>query len=71
MKLFYEHVHSLGCINKTQAQLLGVHWPLVKGWKRDLIGREIDDFSWRQVEAVRGLNPSKRKAVLQGQLPNT
>jgi len=54
--------------NKTQLQLLGVSWPPVKGWLRNLEGTYLDDAKWHQVMALSGVKPTtKRKEILGGQ----
>jgi hypothetical protein len=37
---------------KKQLELLGVDWPPIAGWKREISGREIDDAIAEQFEAI-------------------
>lgn len=37
-----------GGYSARQLEVLGVSWPPVKGWKRDVIGKQIDAASYRR-----------------------
>lgn len=43
-----------GGYNKRQLELLGIVWPPKRGWKRDLLGLEIDDDKARAFEMASG-----------------
>lgn len=68
MKLTHSMLHKAASNyvgwNKTQAQLLGLKWPLEKGWLSSLIGKQIPDETWEKVLAVRGLKPKERRKLL-------
>lgn len=64
IKLTHKLSLECGCLNKTQAELLKVPWPLVQGWRDTLIGREISEDVWNKVLSLRGLKPKERKKLL-------
>ena len=37
-----------GGINKKQAEILGVGWPLYKGWKQDIINKQIEKEKYKK-----------------------
>lgn len=40
--------------NRKQLELLGVAWPPVKGWKRKLIGTDMDDAKFAELMKLSG-----------------
>ncbi len=45
--------------------LLQVDWPLVSGWKRDLVGREIPMKNWQTLTTYRSCGHKGHQATLE------
>lgn len=41
-----------GGYTKAQLELVGVEWPPAKGWKKEVLGREIDGAIASEFEAI-------------------
>lgn len=41
-----------GGYTKRQLGLLGVEWPPINGWKRDIVGQEIEEAVAAEFEAI-------------------
>ncbi len=50
--------------NYHQLKLLGVPWPPKKGWISKLVGKEITDEVWEQVQNLSGIPKSQRRALV-------
>lgn len=44
---------SNGGWSRAQVELLGVEWPLVSGWKKALIGKEVPDNAYQRFVAFK------------------
>lgn len=44
---------SNGGWSRAQVELLGVSWPLVSGWKKALIGKEVPDSAYQRFVAFK------------------
>lgn len=45
---------SNGGWSRAQVELLGVSWPLVSGWKKALIGKEVSENAYKRFIAFKG-----------------
>lgn len=66
-KLLRQGRSSNGGFSRQQVELIGVEWPLIKGWMRRCIGNEVtdEDFSkfLRLKDAHVNEKPAKKKVV--------
>jgi hypothetical protein len=53
-----------GVITKDQASAIGVGWPLVAGWKRAAIGRQITDDAKARFELAMRAKRARADATL-------
>jgi hypothetical protein len=69
-----ENLHRVGTngcgFNRDQLALLGIKWPPRNGWLKDLIGREIDEEKFSEIEALKGRRKRKNTpSVVMEELP--
>lgn len=48
-------------LNKAQARLYGLNYPLRKGWLQRLIGKEIDPKIYKAIMSLKGHTKQKEK----------
>ena len=62
-----------GCgINKDQFKLLGLEYPVPKGWKQSLIGKRISKETAQKFRELKGVHkPKERSAILSQEINET
>lgn len=55
-KWLLDHRTNKNAWTKKQAAILGMEWPLKKGWMQMVIGREIDYKTMRKFETAKNIN---------------
>ena len=64
---------SNGGWSKAQVELLGVEWPLVSGWKKALIGKEVSDSAYQRFLAFKDkhltIGVAKKQSVPEEKMP--
>jgi hypothetical protein len=72
MILTRENLHSIGKngigFNSAQLTLLGVT-RAQKGWLTGLIGKEIDDDTWKTLQYLKGASQKEQIAIVPERLP--
>lgn len=51
-------------INSYQARLLGLGWPLKRGWVSRLVGTDVTTNCYLTALAIRGQSKERRKEIL-------
>jgi hypothetical protein len=52
-----EELFNQNAPNSPQLKLLGLRYPLKRGWMRDLIGTEMNELVYAQAKALKGRRP--------------